>query len=178
MIGSAKRVETDRLILRNFRRRDATSLPALLNDWDVARWLARVPYPYGKKDAKEWIRLTRLIRRRREGMPLAIVDRNGGALIGGVGISFQGGEIGYWLGQSHWGQGFGTEAVVGLRDHGFSELGLPQLWAAVRPGNDSSCNILEKAGFERAGTRAYQFRDGTIDALYYRLKRETWKKLQ
>lgn len=178
MIGRTKRIETERLILRDFGRRDAKSLPALLNDWEVARWLARVPYPYDKRDAKDWVALARSIRRGGEGMPLAMVLRDSGELIGGVGVSFTGGEIGYWLGQTHWGHGYATEAVVGLTAYSFSDLGLPQLWAAVRPGNDTSCRVLEKAGFERAGTRAYQFRDGTIDALYYRLKRETWKKQQ
>ncbi len=176
MIGRAQRVETDRLILRDFGRRDVKFLPALLNDWEVARWLSRVPYPYDKKNAKEWVGMARSIRRRGEGMPLAIVLRDSGELIGGVGISIPDGEIGYWLGQSYWGHGYGTEAVIGLTNHSFSNLGLAQLWAAVRPGNDESCKVLEKAGFERAGTRAYKFRDGTIDALYYRLKREGWEE--
>lgn len=154
MIGRAKRVETEHLILRDFGRRDAKFLPALLNDWEVAQWLARVPFPYDKKDAKEWVGLARSIRRRGEGMPLAIVLRDSGELIGGVGVSFPGGEIGYWLGQTYWGQGYGTEAVIGLTGYCFSERSLPQLWAAVRPGNDGSCRVLEKAGFERAGTKA------------------------
>lgn len=174
MIWRTDKVETDRLILRNFRRRDVSKLPLLLDNWAIARWLARVPYPYGSSDAKEWVRLSRSICRSGRGLPLAVVQKERGDLIGGVGVSFKDGEIGYWLGEAYWGQGYASEAVSALIDKSFSSSALPCLWAAVRPGNDGSCRVLEKAGFLSKGTRAYQFRDGKVQAHYYVLERTAW----
>jgi len=150
-------------------------LPSLLNNWTVARWLARAPFPYGPADAKEWVKLSRVIRRSGKGLPLAVVQRDRGNLIGGVGVSFVQGEIGYWLGEDYWGRGYATEAVMALADKGFSCHDLPSLWAAVRPGNDTSCRVLEKVGFSREGTREYQFRDGKVQALNFVLERTIWE---
>lgn len=104
-----------------------------------------------------------------------MVRRERGDLVGGVGVSFAEGEIGYWLGEDYWGNGYATEAVRALTDESFSRHSLPSLWAAVRPGNDGSCRVLEKVGFLRKGTRAYQFRDGKVQALNFVLERGAWE---
>ena len=40
-----------RLVLRSPHKKDADTIQALANDWEVARRLARVPYPYTLDDA-------------------------------------------------------------------------------------------------------------------------------
>lgn len=175
MIWDRDSLETERLILRRFRRRDVAHLPALLNNWAIARWLARVPYPYGAEDARSWVKLSRSICRSRDGLPLAVVRREPKQLIGGVGVNFKNGEIGYWFGEDYWGRGYATEAVSALTDRSFSRHAVSSLWAAVRPGNDASCKVLEKVGFRRQGTREYTFRDGNVDALFFTLDRSTWQ---
>lgn len=175
MIWSRDRIETERLILRRFKRRDVSRLPSLLDNWAVARWLARVPHPYGPADAKDWVKLSRSICRSGKGLPLAVIRRDRRDLIGGVGVSFAKGEIGYWLGEDYWGRGYATEAVGALTDRSFSHRSVPCLWAAVRPGNDGSCRVLEKVGFLREGTREYQFRDGKVQALNFVLERGIWE---
>ena len=71
----AAKHETKRLKLRPFKRSDAANLPGLLNDWDVSRWLSRAPFPYTLQDGKGWIRLSRSIVRRGQGLALAIVRK-------------------------------------------------------------------------------------------------------
>jgi len=51
------RLETNRLILREWTLNDIDDLVEGLNNIEVSKWLAFVSYPYTKKDAKDWIRL-------------------------------------------------------------------------------------------------------------------------
>ncbi len=56
--------------------------------------------------------------------------------------------VGYWLGRPYWGRGVGTRAL-GL----FLELDrVRPLYADPFAGNAASVRLLEKHGFERAGT--------------------------
>jgi RimJ/RimL family protein N-acetyltransferase len=38
--------ETRRLVLRPVTANDADALQAMYNDWQVARWLSRLPWPF------------------------------------------------------------------------------------------------------------------------------------
>lgn len=48
-------VETDRLILRPYKLEDADDLVDGLNNLNVSKWMAFVPYPYTKQDAVNYI---------------------------------------------------------------------------------------------------------------------------
>ncbi len=48
-------LETERLILREWEEKDINDLIEGLNNIEVSKWLAFVPYPYTEKDAKSWI---------------------------------------------------------------------------------------------------------------------------
>jgi RimJ/RimL family protein N-acetyltransferase len=175
LIPIRRRIETARLLLRPYTRADLPFLPDLIGDWEVARWLSRSPFPYTPRDAVDWLRLSRRIRWLRQGLPYVIVRREDGAVLGGIGVSFEDNELGYWLGRSHWGRGYATEAVCGISDRAFSGYGLDHLWAGVMPGNERSCRVLEKAGFEWKGNRRYRLRHGEGDVMYYRRERGEWR---
>ena len=51
-------LRTARLTLRPLRAADAADLHRLVNDWEVAKTLARVPFPYPRELADEWIAST------------------------------------------------------------------------------------------------------------------------
>ncbi|MEV6112044.1 GNAT family protein [Streptomyces sp. NPDC052109] len=74
----------------------------------------------------------------------------GGEVAGNV-VSWTEGErrfVGYWLGRPYWGRGVGTRAL-GL----FLELDrVRPLYADPFHGNTASVRLLERHGFERAGT--------------------------
>lgn len=59
-------------------------------------------------------------------------------------------NVGYVLAPRVWGNGFATEAVFSVVDHLFA-LGIKGCHAYVMPGNDASCRVLLRAGFEPAG---------------------------
>ena len=68
---------TDRLILRPLVPEDADALHRLVNDWEVARNLAVVPFPYPRKLADDWIQSTRRSLADGSGYQLAITGREG-----------------------------------------------------------------------------------------------------
>ena len=51
-------LKTERLTLRPLRAQDAEALHRLVNDWEVTRTLAEIPYPYPRDLADEWIAST------------------------------------------------------------------------------------------------------------------------
>ncbi|RYH06385.1 MAG: N-acetyltransferase, partial [Alphaproteobacteria bacterium] len=60
-------------------------------------------------------------------------------------------ELGYWLGEPHWGKGYMSEAVKALLEAVFATGLYPRLQARALKSNVGSLNVLEKAGFKRTG---------------------------
>lgn len=58
-------------------------------------------------------------------------------------------EIGYWIGEPFWGNGYATEAVKLLVDFAFQELDLLRVYAYIFEYNIGSMRVLEKTGFEK-----------------------------
>ena len=114
-------LRTDRLTLRPLRAEDATALHRLVNDWEVAKTLARVPFPYKRSLADEWILSTWAQIAAGEAWHLAIVGEEPGpdgpaeTLIGCVALTLDAdrrqAELGYWVGRRYWGHGVATEAA-------------------------------------------------------------------
>lgn len=81
----------------------------------------------------------------------------GGITLGNIrrGVA-QSGQIGYWCGEPHAGQGYMYDAVRLVIPFAFNELRLHRLEAACIPSNMRSVRLLEKAGFLLEGTlRSY-----------------------
>jgi RimJ/RimL family protein N-acetyltransferase len=136
---------TDRLTLRPPQDADAEALVLGLGNLNVSRWTGRVPYPYGRQDAVDYID------RSRKAPPdeLMLFITRGGALIGGIGITQD--ELGYWLAEAQWGKGFGSEAARAVTDHAFAVMGRDRLVASYHLGNDASRRILLGLGFQETG---------------------------
>ena len=49
------KIESKRLILRNWEDGDVEDIVEGLNNIEVAKWLASVPYPYNENDARNFI---------------------------------------------------------------------------------------------------------------------------
>ena len=52
-------IESKRLVLRNCRDEDVDDLVEGLNNINVSKWMAGVPFPYTKKDAKSFIEIAK-----------------------------------------------------------------------------------------------------------------------
>ena len=55
-------------------------------------------------------------------------------------------EIGWLLGQEHWGCGYATEAALALRDSAARERGLTRLKSLIQHGNLRSVRVAERLG--------------------------------
>lgn len=176
------RILTERLILRNINNRDSNNLIKNINNINVSKYLLTVPYPYTKKDAKWWINHCK--EKGRE-YNFCIELKSEKKLIGGIGLShvdkFQGtAEVGYWLGESYWKKGYGSEALKALTDFSFNKLKLRRLQADVFSKNPSSGKLLEKFGFVKEGIKKEGRRSKATekihDEIMYGLLKKNYKK--
>ena len=74
-------------------------------------------------------------------------------------------ELGIVVGESsHWGRGYGREAVGLLLRYGFTELGLRRITLYTYPDNQRARRAFEAAGFRYVRTlRRFSFERGTHD---------------
>ena len=145
-------IQTARLLLRPLRDTDAEALTALAGNWDVARMTARIPHPYPEGLAKRWIAEQAAARESGDAFAFAILLE--GRLVGLVGLEHQDGgrfELGYWIGEPWWGQGFATEAAGAAVRFAFEALGADSLEAGWLFDNPASGRVLAKCGFVRTG---------------------------
>ena len=48
-------IDSKRILLRSWKEEDIEDLVEGLNNINVSKWLANIPYPYTKQDAKDFI---------------------------------------------------------------------------------------------------------------------------
>ena len=144
-------IVTDRLRLRPLEPEDAQAIANLVGNWNVARWLARVPFPYTIADAEAFIVHARTGGAAADGAIAAITRDD--QLIGLVSIEprHHGMELGYWLGEPFWGNGYMSEAAAALVSAFFHRSDADALQAGYFEGNHASARILTGLGFEACG---------------------------
>jgi 8-oxo-dGTP diphosphatase len=157
-------LRTERLTLRPLRLADAAALHRLVNDWEVAKTLARVPFPYPRDLAEEWIASTWAQLSAGEAWHLAIVGEERGqeVLVGCVGLTLGRGEareaeLGYWVGRRFWGHGVAGEAAGRLARWGLAHLPIDRIRASALTDNLRSAAVLRRIGFREAGEGAEEF---------------------
>lgn len=139
---------TSRLTLRPPVAADAEEIALWLSNWNVARMLGPVPYPYACADAKNWIAS---LAATPESLVFTIHRER---LIGVVSIDGGGEEprLGYWLAEPWHGRGFMTEAARALIAHAFATTEARLVRSAVFVDNPRSLRTQQKLGFAVTGT--------------------------
>lgn len=152
-ISDAITIASARLVLRFPRPGDEDAITAGIGQRDVAWNLGRAPWPYERAHAEAWI--ARCVDDRAAGRELAfVITHPKHGLIGSIGLKHIDGaiwEIGYWLAQPFWGQGFVSEAARTLLDWSDNYLGIERYVSGHFIDNPASGRVLEKLGFEVAG---------------------------
>ena len=170
-------IETNRLVLRPYEVRDVAAIETLANNWNVASTLGRMPYPYEPGMAAMFMADHDVKRAARLGFPFAITWRE--TFVGGIGLDlerYEDWELGYWLGEPYWGQGYATEAAHSVVQFGFETLGLPRVVAGHFVDNPTSGRVLTKLGFRYTGTssRACRARGCDVESREMALDRADW----
>ncbi len=176
------KLETKRLVIRNPKLSDAKDITKNINNLNISKWLLVVPYPYKLKDAVSWIK--GLKKKTKDEIRFVIELKENKEVIGGMGIhhinKFQGKcDIGYWLGEKYWRQGYGSEALNEILKLIFNKLKLRRVEVEVFAKNPSSGKLFSKFGAQKEGYKRKAVKckaDGKIkDAIMYGLLKEDWK---
>lgn len=143
------RLETDRLIIREWEPADRPAFTAITQDVEVMHYVhAGLPYTAAEVDEffARHVRQLELF-----GVCMgAICEKSTGRLIGFGGTQPLGTtgdyEIGWILSREHWGQGYATEAGGAAMRHVLETLGRPRVVAIIHPGNEPSKRVAVRLG--------------------------------
>ena len=145
------RIETERLIIREWSESDLAPFLEIAGDPEVMRYIG-AGIVWTQAQVEEFLE--------RQGEN---VTKNGfcvgpleskadGQLLGHCGIQYLGTtaeiEVGWWLAKRQWGQGFATEAGRGAMTFAFDELNLDQVLAIAHPENKPSHRVMERLGMQ------------------------------
>lgn len=142
------RLETDRLILRNFAETDIDDFYEYMSLESTAKYEGFEPLSYeeGMYFLKRKIPLDN---------ELAVIFKESGKMIGDVNFSEAGEkgtyEIGYDFNEKFWNRGYATEACIAMLNHIFCEVGGRRVFAQCNDDNFASIRLLERLGMRREG---------------------------
>ena len=147
---------SDRHELRLLQLADAEELFALtdVNRRYLRQWLPWLDGVTQVEDSRDFIARAMQQSAEQEGLVTAICD--GGRIVGTIGFNRieqldRTGYIGYWLAESHRGQGIMTESCRSLIKYGFATLKLDRVVIACATENQRSRAIPLRLGFTHAG---------------------------
>jgi RimJ/RimL family protein N-acetyltransferase len=155
----ARHILTARLRLRPWQLDDDLAACGIYGAPEVSRWLCpALPLitdrPHMRQLLGEWIAQSD-----ETGLPVgrwAITDRQSGGLIGGVALlPLPPGrtdlEIGWQVAPALWGHGYGSEAGHAVAHQAFTNVGVSEVFAVVRPGNHRGVATARRVGMEWVG---------------------------
>jgi RimJ/RimL family protein N-acetyltransferase len=171
----APQLETERLILRHYRKEDFAAQAAILGDPEVMRHFSG---PVSKEEC--WRRLAASV-----GMwallgfgGWAVVRKSDERLVGTLGLfnawrelepEFgEEPEMGWIFHTDVHGQGIASEACRAVLDWAQANLDPTPIWIIIAPSNEPSFRLAERLGFERYGETLYHEEPTAV------LKRPAW----
>ncbi|WP_298223215.1 GNAT family N-acetyltransferase [Flavobacterium sp.] len=152
-------LETERLLMREFRASDNEALFAMDTNPNVHRYLGNQPLikieecdAYIKSIQKQYLengigRYVVILKETQEiigwaGLKLITEPENNH-------VNFY--DIGYRFAEAYWGKGYGYEAAKAWLDYGFNEMKIPAVYASAHIDNVGSNKILQKIGLKQNG---------------------------
>ena len=177
-------LETEDLILRKPRIRDAKDIYSYASDPEVARYVLWEPH----RSVSETASFIRDLRARiRAGCPSSwvVVLRGTGTVIGTVGFVWysaenNAAELGYSFSREYWNHGYATQALRAVIDAVFSSLPLNRLEAQHDVRNPASGRVMQKCDLTQEGIlRGRILNKGEyVDTALYSILRSDWEKDQ
>ena len=87
-------------------------------------------------------------------------------------------EVGYWVREAYWGQGYATEASKMMLSLGFDEFGLHRIFGRCDARNEASAKLMERLGMRREAHFVHNeiFKGEWGDELVYAILEDEWNK--
>ena len=171
-------LETERLVLREYRPEDFDALLEILSD---AKTMQHYPAPYDRAGTERWLWWS-FENYRQYGFGLWAVElRETGEFIGDCGLTMQNidgqllPEIGYHIHKKHWQKGYGSEAARGVRDWAFEHTDYPALYSYMKDTNIASQKTAAAAGLKKV--KEYPDEKNGVTCVYV-ITREEWDHLK
>lgn len=169
-----KAVETERLLLRQFREDDLDAYARITSDPEVMRWVGGQVFT--RADA--WRNMVYLLGHwQMRGYGLwAVEEKATGRLVGRAGLYFPEGwpglEVGWLLARDAWGHGYATEAGRAALEVGFGALAADRIVSVIHIENAASIRVALRLGerFER------HLEVMGFPCVLYGVTRELWQK--
>lgn len=146
------KLETPRLILREFSMEDLDTFYELMADPEVMRFSLNGPWK-SKEEAREKLQKLILDNYKKYGYGIyAVIDKVNHQLAGYCGFFNQlvddeeFTELGYRFHTKYWGKGLATEAGLALREYAFNTLLIPRLISIIDPNNIRSIAVAKRVG--------------------------------
>jgi RimJ/RimL family protein N-acetyltransferase len=179
MSSAERRLETERLVLREWRDDDLDGLLAMNADPEVMRFIGD-GHVHDRAEAGDMLASLRRGWDEHGFGRWAVERRSNGAFAGFCGVGFlkvfpellDEPEIGWRLPQSLWGAGYATEAAIASRDDFFRTTRYDHVVSLSNPRNIASERIMEKLGMRRVDDVRHP-RFGAIHR--HRLDRADWR---
>jgi RimJ/RimL family protein N-acetyltransferase len=152
------RLSDGEVLLRAWELADAPAVLAACQDPAIQEF-TRVPVPYCRAHADEFIALSAREWCERVSAPFAVTDLTGRRLWGACGlhnVDLDTGtaEVGYWVTPAARGRGVATAALRLITEWALGPGGLRQVYAKVEQVNGASTTVARAAGYEPVSTPA------------------------
>ena len=156
-------LETERVVLRRYRRDDLDRLDRLNSNMEVMRYIGDGSLRTREQTRAGIVRTLRIYENF-PGLGFWMAEEKPKRDFIGVFALFYipktvEVEVGYRLAKSAWGRGLATEGARALVRYGMLELGLNRVVGLTHAENDPSKRVLMKAGLQPRGTGNYYERE-------------------
>lgn len=178
-------VETERLLVRNFKAEDWKDLKEYISNDDVFKFEPRwdLSNETCKKSVESFSKGDTF---------LAVELKEIGKMIGHIYFSKEGleefmtSEIGYIFNPAYYGNGYAVEASKAVIQYAFDELNLHRVIAKTSPENIKSWKLMERLSMRREGhsLKAVTFKNSADgqpiwwNEYQYAILKEEWKKFE
>lgn len=178
-------LETKRLILRKPSLKDIEDIYEGLSEYEVAKRLVGVSYPYEKKSGIDWIKRAIKSWNKQEKYHFLVELKSERKVIGCMSLAevnkFNGtAKTGSWINKKYWRNGYITEAKIAVNDFAFNVLKLRKLETQVFTDNVASNAVQKKVGYKLEGVKRKSIKSKTTGKIYdvnmYGMLKEDWKK--
>ena len=146
---------TTRLKLRKLAPEDIPLLVQYANNKKISDQVKNIPHPYTEPDAVFRISYVWHGFKAKARYVFAITLKDTDELVGEIGLHMDSNgkvaQLGYWIAEPHWDNGYASEAVERIVQFGLEALQLETIFATVHQDNPASAKVLLNNGMVLTG---------------------------